>query len=53
MNSSISELQLMTDKEKQERIIERLIDYYGSQSDYQQMLNWKWQMAMFMQKGGY
>lgn len=52
MTTSIRELDLMTETEKLYRINERLEDFHASNNDWQRVMQDKWALAMWGQKGG-
>lgn len=52
MNTPIQELNLMTETEKLYRINERLEDFHATNYDWQRVIQDKWSLAMWAQKGG-
>jgi hypothetical protein len=52
MKTPISELNLMTETEKLYRINERLEEFHASNYDWQRVMQDKWSLAAWAQKGG-
>ena len=52
MNTSIGELKVMTETEQFYRVCERLEEWHASNQDWKAVLNDKWALATWGQKGG-
>jgi hypothetical protein len=52
MKTSIGELNLMTETEKLYRMNERLEEFHASTEDWNRVMQDKWALAMWGQKGG-